>query len=155
MKMKLILPLYLLLSATMFGQSLVLGAVVFSLPVRGAYTFALDFGGYQPDQPQLNGFHYGNGTFHLWKNGGPGFCLTGSDPNVPGCRFDGTMGKLTATQLDQNCSQISFPLLGTLQLLTGNGVRTYKNAIALYSQTFCDINGSMFMAGGSLVVHLK
>lgn len=156
MKMKLLLPLHLLLSLTMFGQSLTMGAVVFSLPVRGAYEFALMSGGYQ-NQAQLNGFHYGNGTFHLWKNGGPGLCLTGSDPNVPGCRFDGTMGKLTATALDKNCSQISFPIKnGELKILNGSGeVVDYRRVTALYSQTFCDISGSLFMAGGTLVVQLK
>ena len=158
MKMKLLLPLFLLLSLTMFGQSLTMGAVVFSLPVRGAYEFTLMAGGYLDQaQAQANGFHYGNGTFHLWKNGGPGFCLTGSDPNVPGCRFDGTMGKMTATALDKYCTQISFPIKnGELQILKGSGaVNDHKNVTALYSQTFCDINGSLFMSGGSLVVRLK
>jgi hypothetical protein len=154
MKMKLLLPLFLLLSLTMFGQSLTLGAVVFSLPVRGAHVFTLMSGLYQ-NQAQLNGFHYGNGTFHIWKNGGPGMCLTGPDPNVPGCRFDGTIGKMTATVLDKDCTQISFPITnGELRILTGAGVNDRKNLTALYSQTFCNINGSMFMAGGSLVVQL-
>jgi hypothetical protein len=154
MKMKLLLPLFLLLSLTMFGQSLTLGAVVFSLPVMGAHVFTLMSGLYQ-NQAQLNGFHYGNGTFHIWKNGGPGMCLTGPDPNVPGCRFDGTIGKMTATVLDKDCTQISFPITnGELRILTGAGDNDRKNLTALYSQTFCNINGSMFMAGGSLVVQL-
>jgi len=158
MKMKLLLPLFLLLSLNLFGQSLTLGAVVFSLPVAGAHEFTLMSGLYQnqaQDQVQLNGFHYGNGTFHLWKNGGPGLCLTGSDPNVPGCRFDGTIGKMTATVLDKNCTQISFPITnGELQILTGVGVNDHKNVTALYSQTFCDVRGSLFMAGGTLVIQL-
>jgi hypothetical protein len=90
MKMKLLLPLFLLLSLTMFGQSLTLGAVVFSMPVAGAREFTLRSGLYQKQaqdqaqgQAQFNGFHYGNGTFHLWKNGGPGLCLTAS---IPTCR---------------------------------------------------------------------
>jgi hypothetical protein len=156
--MKLLLPLFLLLSLNMFGQSLALGAVVFSLPVAGAHMFTLMSGLYQnqaQDQVQLNGFHYGNGTFHLWKNGGPGLCLTGSDLNVPGCRFDGTIGKMTATVLDKSCTQISFPITnGELQILTGVGVNDHKNVTALYSQTFCNVRGSLFMAGGTLVVQL-
>ena len=157
MKMKLLLPLFLLLSMTMFGQSLTLGAVVYAMPVNGAFEFTLMAGGYQAQgQTQLNGFHYGNGTFHIWKNGGPGLCLTGSDPNVPGCRFDGTIGKMTATLLDKNCTQISFPITnGELQILTGAGVNDRKNVTALYSQTFCNVHGSMFMAGGTLVVQLQ
>lgn len=123
MKITLLLPLFLLLSLSMFGQSLRLGAVVFSLPVSGAYEFALMAGGYQSQAQapvEFNGFHYGNGTFHLWKNGGPGVCLTGPDPNVPGCRFDGTMGKLIATPLDEDCTQISFPITdGELRILQG------------------------------------
>jgi len=170
MKTTLLLPLFLLLSFTMFGQSLfgqslTMGAVVFSLPVREAYEFTLMSGGYlgqgqdlgqslTPDPAHLNGFNYGDGTFHLWKNGGPGVCQIGTDPNVPGCRFDGTMGKLTTTALDKDCTQISFPITdGELQILTGTGVvRELDNLNALYSQTFCGINGSYFMAGGSLVV---
>ena len=163
MKMKLLLPLFLLLSLTVFGQSLTLGAVVFSVPVAGAHEFTLMSGLYQnqaqnqaQDQAQFNGFHYGNGTFHLWKNGGPGLCLTGSDPNVPGCRFDGAIGKMTAAVLDKNCAQISFPITnGELQILTGAGVNDRKNVTALYSQTFCNVHGSMFMAGGTLVVQLQ
>jgi hypothetical protein len=160
MKMKLLLPLLLLSSLTMFGQSLTLGAVVFSLPVAGAHEFTLMSGLYQnqaQDQVQLNGFHYGNGTFHLWKNGGPGLCLTGSDPNVPGCRFNGTIGKMTATVLDKNCTQISFPISnGELQILNGSGgVNDHKLVTAVYSQTFCNVHGSLFMAGGTLVVYLK
>jgi hypothetical protein len=169
-KMALLLPLFLLLSLTLFGpslfgQTLTMGAVVFSLPVREAYEFTLMSGGYfgqgqdlgqnlAQDPAHFNGFNYGNGTFHLWKNGGPGICQTGSDPSVPGCRFDGTMGKLTTTVLDKDCAQISFPITdGELQILTGNGVvRELDNLSALYSQTFCGINGSFFMAGGSLVV---
>jgi hypothetical protein len=160
MKMKLLLPLYLLLSMTMFGQSLTLGAVVFALPVNGAFEFTLMSGGFQSQaqgQTQLNGFHYGNGTVHIWKNGGPGFCPTGSDPNVPGCRFDGTIGKMTATALDKDCTQISFPVTnGELQILNGSGgVNDHKHVTAVYSQTFCDVSGSLFMAGGSLVVYLR
>ena len=158
MKMKLLLPLCLSLSMTMFGQSLTLGAVVYAIPVNGAFEFTLMAGGYQAQgQTQLNGFHYGNGTFHLWKNGGPGLCLTGSDPNVPGCRFDGTIGKMTAALLDKNCTQISFPISnGELQILNGSGgVNDHKLATAVYSQTFCNVNGSLFMAGGTLVVYLK
>ncbi|MFI5102462.1 MAG: hypothetical protein ACHP9V_03720 [Terriglobales bacterium] len=135
------------------AQSLVMGAVVFELPVRGAFEFALMAGEYQDqNQSLLNGFHYGQGEFHLWKNGGPGVCLDSSDPNVPGCRFDGTMGKVTTTPLDEYCSEISFPVNGELQLLTGVGVLDYVDAGGLYSQTFCNINGSMFMSGGSLVI---
>jgi hypothetical protein len=157
MKMMLLIPLYLLLllSTNMFAQSLTGGAVIFSLPVIDAYQFSLMSGGYQ-DQGQANGFHYGNGTFHLWKNGGPGYCLTGTNPNVPGCRFDGTMGTMTATPLNQFCTQISFPIKnGELRILKGNGVDDRKGLTALYSQTFCSINGSMFMAGGTLVVNLN
>jgi hypothetical protein len=157
MKMKLLLPLFLLLSMTMFGQSLTLGAVVYTMPVVGAFEFTLMAGGYQAQgQTQLNGFHYGNGTFHIWKNGGSGFCLTGSNPNVPGCRFDGTMGKMTATALDKNCTQISFPISnGELQILTGTGVVIdHKLVTGVYSQSFCNVHGSLFMAGGTLVVYL-
>jgi hypothetical protein len=166
MKMTLLLPLFLLLSFSMFGQSpsLTMGAVVFSLPVREAFQFTLMSGGYfgqgldlsqslAPDPAHLNGFNYANGTFHLWKNGGPGVCQIGSDPNIPGCRFDGTMGKLVTIPLDKDCAEISFPITdGILQILTGNGVRELDNLNALYSQTFCGINGSFFMAGGTLVV---
>ena|SRR5664279_2540713 len=159
MKMKLLLPLFLLLSLNMFGQSLTLGAVVFALPVSGAYEFTLMSGEYQNQaqgQGQLNGFHYGNATFHLWKNGGPGVCAIGSNPNVPSCRFDGTVGKMTATALNRYCTQISFPITnGDLRILKGSGVDDRKLVTALYSQTFCDTGGSMFMAGGSLVVNLK
>lgn len=164
-KVTFLLPLFLLLPLTMFGQSLTMGAVVFSLPVREAYEFTLMSGGYvgegqnlsqylAQDPAHLNGFNYGNGSFHLWKNGGPGTCQTGTNPEVPGCRFDGTMGKLTSTILDKDCTQISFPITdGELQILLGNGgVREFNNVSALYSQTFCGIDGSLFMAGGSLVV---
>jgi hypothetical protein len=78
------------------------------------------------------------------------------DPNVPGCRFDGTIGTMTATVLDKNCTQISFPITnGELQILTGAGVNDHKNVTALYSQTFCNVHGSLFMAGGTLVVYLR
>jgi hypothetical protein len=156
MKLKWILPLFLLLPLAMFGQTLGSGAVVFAMPVVNAYEFTLMSGGFQ-EQAQLNGFHFGTGTFHLWKNGGPGFCLTGTDPNVPGCRFDGHIGKMTATILDKYCTQISFPVNnGELQILHGgNQVVDYKSVTALYSQTFCNIDGSLFMAGGTLVVKLK
>ena len=153
MKKILLISLLLLISLNMFGQSLTGGAVVFALPVVGAYQFTLMSGGYD-DQAQANGFHFGKGTFHLWKNGGPGYCLTGTNPNVPGCRFDGTIGPKTATALSQFCTQISFPINnGELRILTGNGVDDRKGLSALYSQTFCNINGSMFMAGGTLVVN--
>ena len=144
----------------MFGQSLTLGAVVYAMPLNGAFEFTLIAGDYQSQpqgQTQLNGFHYGNGTFHIWKNGGSGQCLTGSDPNVPGCRFDGTIGKMTATILDKDCTQISFPITnGELQILNGSGgVDDHKPVTALYSQTFCNVHGSLFMAGGTLVVYLR
>ena len=157
MKMKLLLPLFLLLSMTMFGQSLTLGALVYAMPVNGAFEFTLMAGGYQAQgQTQLNGFHYGNGTFHIWKNGGSGQCLTGSDPNVPGCRFDGTIGKMTATILDKDCTQISFPITNVeLKILNGSGgANDHKPVTALYSQTFRNVHGSLFMAGGTLVVYL-
>jgi len=56
----------------MFGQSLTLGAVVYAAPLNGAFEFTPMVGGSQSQpqgQTQLNGFHYGNGTFHIWKNG--------------------------------------------------------------------------------------
>jgi hypothetical protein len=87
MKMKLLLPFCLLLSMTMFGQSLTLGAVVYAMPLNGSFEFTLMAGGYQSQpqgQTQLNGFLYGDETFHIWKNGGSGECLTALDPNVPG-----------------------------------------------------------------------
>jgi hypothetical protein len=62
------------LSMTMFGQSLTLGAVVYAMPLNGAFEFTLMAGGYQSQpqgQTQLNGFHYGNETFHIWKTAGP------------------------------------------------------------------------------------
>jgi hypothetical protein len=156
MKAKWILPLLLLIPLPMFGQTLGSGAVVFAMPVVNAYEFTLMSGGFQ-EQAQLNGFHFGTGTFHLWKNGGPGACLTGTDPNIPGCRFDGSLGTMTATKLDKDCTQISFPINnGELQILTdGNGVTDHKNVTATYSQTFCNVDGSLFMAGGTLVVQLK
>ncbi len=156
MKMMFLIPLFLLLSLNTFAQSLTGGAVVFTLPVINAYQFTLMSGGYQ-DQAQSNGFHFGKGSFHLWKNGGPGYCLTGSNPNIPGCRFDGSIGKKTAITLNQYCTQISFPISnGELRILTGSGrVDDRKGLTALYSQTFCDIGGSLFMAGGTLVVNLN
>ena len=74
MKMKLLLPFCLLLSMTMFGQSLTLGAVVYAMPLNGAFEFTLIAGDHQSQpqgQTQLNGFHYGNETFHIWKTAGP------------------------------------------------------------------------------------
>ena len=138
MMMKLLLPFCWLLSMTMFGQSLTLGAVIYAMPLNRAFEFTLMAGGYQSQpqgQTQLNGFHYGNGTFHIWKNGGSGQCLTGSDPNVPGCRFDGTIGKMTATILEKDCTQISFSITnGELQILNGSGgVNDHKPVTALYS----------------------
>jgi len=63
---------------------------------------------------------------------------------------------MTATVLDKDCTQISFHVTnGELQILTGAGVNDHKNLTALYSQTFCNVNGSMFMAGGTLVVQLQ
>jgi hypothetical protein len=161
MKMKLLLPFCFLLSMTMFGQSLTLGAVVCAMPLNGAFEFTLIAGGYQSQpqgQTQLNGFHDGNGTFHIWKNGGSGQCLTGSDPNVPGCRFDGTIGKMTAAILDKDCTQISFPITnGELQILNGSGgANDHKPVTALYSQTFfCNVHGSLFMARGTPAVYLR
>jgi hypothetical protein len=142
------------------GQSLSGGAVVFALPEIGAFQFTLMSGGYQNrdqdnDQAQLNGFHYGNGTFHLWKNGGPGYCLNSVTPSTPGCRFDGNIGLMTSTKLSESCTQISFPITdGELRLLTPSGVDDRKGLSATYSQMFCDVGGSMFMAGGALVVDL-
>jgi hypothetical protein len=138
MKMKLLLPLFLLLSLTMFGQSLTLGAVVFSVPEAGAREFTLISGLYQKqaqDQAQFNGFHYGNGTFPLWNNGGPGLCLTGSDPNVPGCRFDGTIGtlQLYSTRI---ALKSAFPLPTASYRFSLAGVNDRKNVTALYSRTF-------------------
>jgi hypothetical protein len=101
---------------TMFGQSLTLGAVVYAMPLNGAFEFTLMAGGYQSQpqgQTQLTGFHYGNGTFHIWKN----------------------------------CE---------LQILNGSGgVNDHKPVNALHSQTFCNVHGSLFMAGGTLVVYLR
>ena len=76
---------------------------------------------------------------------------------MPGCRFDGTIGKMTATVLDKDCTQISFPITnGELQILNGSGgVNDHKPVTALYSQTFCHVHGSLFMAGGTLVVYLR
>ena len=104
MKMKLLLPFCLLLSMTMFGQSLTLGAVGYAMPLNGAFEFTLMAGGYQSQpqgQTQLNGFHYGNGSFHI------------------------------------------------------GGVNDHKPVTALYSQTFCNVHGSLFMAGGTRVVYLR
>lgn len=62
----------------------------------------------------------------------------------------------TATVLDKNCTQISFPITnGELQIFTGAGVNDRKNVTALYSRTFCNVRGSLFMAGGTLVVYLR
>ena len=56
------------------------------------------------------------------KTGASGQCLTRSDPDVPGGRFDGTIGKMTATMLDKDCTQISFPITkGELQIVNGSG----------------------------------
>jgi hypothetical protein len=76
---------------------------------------------------------------------------------VPGCRFDGIIGKMTATILDKDCTQISFPITnGELQILNGSGeANDHKPVTALYSQTFfCNVHGSLFMAGGTLAVYL-
>jgi hypothetical protein len=51
MKMTLLLPFCLVLSMTMFGQSLTLGAVVYAMPLNGAFEFTLMAAGYQ-SQPQ-------------------------------------------------------------------------------------------------------
>src|SRR5271163_2573747 len=126
--------LLLLLPPNLFGQSLSGGAVVFALPEINAFQFTLMSGGYQNqdqdqnrDQAQLNGFHYGNGTFHLWKNGGPGYCLNSVNPRTPGCRFDGNIGPVTSTTLSESCTQISFPITdGELRILTPNGVDVHK-----------------------------
>jgi hypothetical protein len=64
---------------------------------------------------------------------------------------------MTATVLDKNCTQISFPITnGELQILNGSsGVNDHKPVTALYLQTFCNVHGSLFMAGGTLVVYLR
>jgi hypothetical protein len=153
--------LLLLLPPNLFGQALSGGAVVFALPEINAYQFTLMSGGYQNQdqengQAQLNGFQYGNGTFHLWKNGGPGYCLNSVKPSTPGCRFDGNIGPMTSTTLSESCTQISFPITnGELRILTPHGVDVHKGLSATYSQTYCDVGGSMFMAGGTLVVDLE
>lgn len=118
------------------------GGVTFASPVRGAFEFVLIGGMYRPQQ-LTNGFYFGNGSFHLsWKSY-PGNCFGG-------CTFYGKTGTLTTVQLDDNCQQISVPI--THGRLVANG-STYKNLPALYSQTFCQTGGSLFMAGGTLIVY--
>jgi hypothetical protein len=62
---------------------------------------------------------------------------------------------MTATVLDKDCTQISFPITnGELQILNGSGeVNDHKPVTALYSQTFCKVHGSLFIAGDTLVVY--
>jgi hypothetical protein len=61
------------------------------------------------------------------------------------------------TVLDKDYTQISFPITnGELQILNGSGeVNDHKPVTALYSQTFCNVHGSLFMAGGTLVAYLR
>jgi hypothetical protein len=57
MKMKLLLPFCFLLSMTMFGgQSLTLGAVVYAMPLNGAFEFTLMAGGYHLSYAHLKPF---------------------------------------------------------------------------------------------------
>lgn len=118
------------------------GGITFASPVRGAFEFVLVGGMYQPQQ-LTNGFYFGNGSFHLaWKSY-PGNCFGG-------CTFYGQTGQVVAVKLDANCQQISFSI--THGRLIANTL-VYKNVSALYSQTFCQTGGSLFMAGGSLVIY--
>jgi hypothetical protein len=153
MKMKWMLPLFLLLPLTMFGQSLVEGAVVTAQPQNlVAFDFVLNFGGYSQSGGELGNFWYQNGKFHLQKSGGLGVCPA-ANGQKPGCQFDGKMGKLSVAALDPYCSQITFPITqGEFRILN---IRDSKNVSAIYSQTLCIESGVVFMAGGSLVVHLR
>ena len=122
MKMKLLLPFCLLLSMTMFGQSLTLGAVLYAMPLNGAFEFTLMAGGYQSQpqgQTQLNGFHCGCGSFHIWKK------------------------------------RRVRPVPNRVRPQRAGGVNDHKLVTALFSQTFCNVHGRLFMAGGTLVVYLR
>jgi hypothetical protein len=153
MKMKLVLPLFLLLPLTMFGQSLTQGGVVTAQPQNPvAFEFVVNFGGYSQIGGELGNFWYGQGKFHLQKSGGLGVCPP-AEGQQPGCQFDGIMGKLTITPLDRYCSEITFPITGgEFRILN---IRDNKNVSAIYTQTLCAESGVVFMAGGTVVLHLR
>jgi hypothetical protein len=107
---------------TIFGQSLTLGAVLYAMPLNGAFEFTLMAGGYQSQpqgQTQLNGFHYGNGSFPIRKK------------------------------------RRVRPVPHRVRPQRAGGVNDPKLVTALYWQTFCNVHGSLFMAGGTLVVYLR
>ena len=83
MKMKLLLPFCFLLSMTMFGQSLTLGAVVYAMPLNGAVEFTLMAGGYQSQprgQTQLQAPTMGMEPFISGKTAGPASVSPGQTP---------------------------------------------------------------------------
>ena len=149
--MKTLIALVTLTASLCWGQnspkaSLQFGAVDFGLSVKNSFEFILMAGLYLPNHPQLpGGFNWGGGKFHLYRDG------LGSGQCAAVCQFDGTTGRQTVKVLDQYCTQISFPVLGRLKV----GSVVQRNANGLYSQTFCDVGGSLFMAGGSLIVYGK
>jgi hypothetical protein len=140
------------------AQNLQSGGISFTLPLHGGWEFMLWGGGQALQQAAagINGFYYGGGTFHLYQNGLPGFCVKSVNVKIPGCRFDGTMGTSWTIPLDKYCTQLSFPLHGTLQILEARGLQTFTNVSALYTQTTCSVadGKSVFNSGGSLVVYL-
>jgi hypothetical protein len=144
----------------MFGQSLTLGAVVYAAPLNGAFEFTPMVGGSQSQpqgQTQLNGFHYGNGTFHIWKNG-----RVRPVPHQVRPRRAGWPLRRNNRENDRHYAR---------QGLHPNQLSHYKGraadcewqwrrddhklVTALYSQTFCKVHNSLFMAGGTLVFYLR
>jgi hypothetical protein len=92
-------------------------------------------------------------TFHIWKNGGSGQCLTGSDQRagLP-LRRNNRENERHCTRQGLHPNQLSHYKRRVADFEWQWRVNDHKPVTALYSQTFCNVHGSLFMAGGSLVV---
>jgi hypothetical protein len=121
-----------------------------------AYEFVLNIGDYYPMQQGFPDFpgelNWGDGQFHA-EMSNSGVCGTGTPVN-PSCNFVGTYepAKMVTRQLDADCQEISFPVVGTLTV----NERTFApNLNAIYSQQVCREAGVAFSGGGGLTIHLE
>lgn len=147
MKKTLVLfALFALASLAVAQDVLKSGGVALGVPDHGAYEFILwggGPGGVNKCPVIQDGFCYlANGTFSLLSNQRT---------------FKGTFNPelVTVSELDSNCEQITFPLMGTLTI--PKPVKAFVNMAALYTQTSCNLGGngtSVFDSGGSLIVYL-
>jgi len=153
-RIAILIALVTLTASLCWGQAppfLEYGAVSFGADLGNAFEFTLHSGFYLPNGPQSpGGFSWVDGKFNLYADSAD----SGECANV--CQFFGTYGQQSVAQLDNNCVQVSLPIL-TGRLQVGNAahlpIQVHAYVTGLYSQTFCTVGGNMFMAGGSLVVY--